>query len=138
MAENKTRPTKVSPKAFIESMDSEQRRKDGLKLLRLYREITGEPARMWGPTIVGFGSTTYRLASGREEHICLAGFSPRKSSLVLYIGPALEDKALLSRLGKHKTGKGCLYVNKLDDVDPGVLRQLIAAGLDAAKRGRVC
>ena len=138
MAENKTRPTKVSPKEFIESVTGDQRRKDGLALLKLYREITGEPAKMWGPSIVGFGKTTYRLASGREEEICLAGFSPRKSSLVLYIGSALNDKELMAKLGKHKTGKGCLYINKLDDVDPKVLRQVIAAGLDAAHRGGAC
>jgi hypothetical protein len=91
----------------------------------MMREITGEPPRMWGPTIVGFGSVHYRYDSGREGDICLTGFSPRTAAIVVYLGADLDNGALLAKLGKHKTGKGCLYVNKLDDVDRGILRKLI-------------
>ena len=80
---------------------------------------------MWGPSIVGFGSYHYRYASGHEGEICLAGFSPRSSALVVYLGPALQNKQLVAKLGKHKRGVGCLYIKKLDDVDRGVLRKLI-------------
>jgi hypothetical protein len=79
--------------------------------------VTGEPPKMWGPSIVGFGVNKYKYASGREGEICLAGFSPRKPSLVLYLGEVLADAELMARLGKHKTGKGCLYIKTLDDVD---------------------
>ena len=89
------------------------------------KKITGKPAKMWGPTIVGFDQYHYKYPSGHEGDMCLTGFSPRKASLVLYLGPALEDKKLMSRLGKYKTGKGCLYINKLDDIDRDVLRELV-------------
>jgi hypothetical protein len=91
----------------------------------MMQDITGEPPKMWGPSIVGFGSYHYRYASGHEGTICLTGFSPRSSALVLYLGPGIHDKALAAKLGKHKVGKGCLYINKLDDVDRAVLRKLV-------------
>ena len=133
MAENKTKPTKVSPAAFIAKVASEQQRKDSKELIAMMRDITGEPPKMWGPSIVGFGTHHYVYESGREGDTCLTGFSPRKPSLVLYIGEALEDTTIMSKLGKYKTGKGCLYIKKLDDVDRNVLRALVAKAVRDAK-----
>src|SRR5882672_1315015 len=120
MPENKTKQTKVKPEAFIKRTASPQQQKDCRELIAMMRKITGEPPKMWGPSIVGFGTCHYVYESGREGDICLTGFSPRKPSLVLYIGGALQDKALMSKLGKYKTGGGCLYLKKLDDVDRSV------------------
>ena len=126
MAENKTKPTKVSPAAFINRLPGEQQRKDAKELVAMMRKATGKPPKMWGPSIIGFGTRHYVYDSGREGDICLVGFSPRKPSFVLYLLSALEQKALLSKLGTYTTGKGCLYVKRLDDVDRNVLGQLIA------------
>ena len=134
MAENKTKQTKVSPTSFIASVTSAQQRKDSNELIAMMRTITGEPPKMWGPSIVGFGTCHYVYESGREGDICLTGFSPRKPSLVLYIGEALQDTSLMSRLGKYKAGGGCLYIKKLDDVDRRVLRELIAKAVDNTRR----
>ena len=90
---------------------------------------------MWGPSIVGFGAVHYKYESGREGDICLTGFAPRASGLVLYLGPVIEDAKLMAKLGKHKTGKGCLYIGKLDDVDRKVLRRVIEKAVaDSRKR----
>jgi hypothetical protein len=124
MAENKTRPTIVSPTAFIQQVD-ERRRKDCQELVTLMRDITGHPPKMWGASIVGFGQYHYKYASGREGDSLLTGFSPRKQDLVLYLGPGIENEDMMAKLGKHKAGKGCLYLRKLDDVDRKVLRALI-------------
>jgi len=110
---------------FIKRVASPQQQKDCKELIAMMRKITGESPKMWGPSIVGFGTCHYVYESGREGDICLTGFSPRKPSLVLYIGEALQDAALMSRLGKYKTGKGCLYLKRLDDVDRDVLRALV-------------
>jgi Domain of unknown function (DU1801) len=134
MAENKTKATKISPLKFLAALDNEQRRKDGRELLKLFREVTGEPARMWGPTIIGFGTYHYRYESGREGDMLIAGFSPRTASQVLYIGQSPETGSLLAKLGKHKTSKGCVYVNKLDDIDRVVLKKLIQAGVAATRK----
>src|SRR5436190_2007507 len=133
MAENKTKPTKVSPAAFIAKVASEQQRKDSKALIAMMREITGEPPKMWGPSIVGFGTHHYVYESGREGDVCLTDFSPRRPNLVLYIGEALQDTTIMSKLGKYKTGKGCLYITKLDDVDRSVLRALVAKAVKDAK-----
>jgi Domain of unknown function (DU1801) len=133
VADAKTKPTKISPLAFIRGIEHPQRRTDGLELLKLMAEISGESAKMWGPSIVGFGTRHYSYASGRSGDICTIGFSPRKSSLVLYCGATVVDKALLAKLGKHKTGVGCLYINKLDDIDREVLRKIIRVGYAAVK-----
>jgi hypothetical protein len=125
MAENKTKITEVDPYDFIKKVESAEKRKDAEELIQIMSKATGKPPQMWGPTIVGFGKYHYKYASGREGEICMTGFSPRKPSLVLYIGPALEDKKLMDRLGRHKTGKGCLYIKKLADVDRAVLKELI-------------
>lgn len=134
MTENKTKPTKVSPAEFIKQVENERRRKDGLELLALMKDITGERAKMWGPTIVGFGEYRYKYESGREGDIMIAGFSPRNQNLVLYVGSVLQNERLMSKLGKHKVGKGCLYINKLDDIDRDVLRQLIEESVAATRR----
>ena len=129
MAENKTQATGASVEEFLAAVEHPVRRGDGFRLLALMSGITGEPAQMWGPTIVGFGRYHYKYASGREGDAAAVGFSPRKSSLSLYgltYGPEAAD--LLGRLGKHKVGAGCLYVNKLDDVDEAVLAELIRLG----------
>ena len=120
-----TKQRTADPLAFIDKVKSEAKRKDSHELVALMQGITGEPPKMWGPSIVGFGTYHYVYASGREGEICLTGFSPRSGSLVVYLGAGIENHALMSKLGKHKHGKGCLYINKLDDVDRKVLRKLI-------------
>ncbi|HXD29096.1 MAG TPA: DUF1801 domain-containing protein [Arthrobacter sp.] len=125
----KTLPTAVDPRAFIEALEHPVRRADGMALLGIMQESTGQPAVMWGPTIVGFGSYRYRNASGREAETPAVGFSPRKASLSFY-GLTAEPRAadLLGGLGKHRVGASCLYVNQLGDVDLAVLRELIVRG----------
>lgn len=138
MADNKTKPTTVDPYEFIQRVDDPQKREDSRQLIALMKEITGKPPKMWGPTIVGFGKYHYKYDSGREGEICLTGFSPRKPSLVLYLGPGLEDKTLMARLGKHKAGKGCLYIKKLDDVDRKVLKELVVNSVAEMRKRYVC
>ena len=126
MAELKTQPHDGDVAAFLQAVSNDQRRADALRILEIMREITGEPGRMWGPSIVGFGSYHYRYESGREGDWFQVGFSPRKQNLSIYIMPGFDRyEALLAQLGKHKTGKSCLYVNKLADVDEAVLRRMI-------------
>src|SRR5580765_2833427 len=125
MADIKTKPTNVSPTSFINSIEDEQRRKDCREIARLMKEITGEPAKMWGPSIVGFGKYHYNYYSGHEGDMLRTGFSPRKQNLTLYIGPGLEDNAVMSKLGRYKRGKSCLYIKTLDDIDRKILRTLI-------------
>jgi hypothetical protein len=134
MATNKTQPTELSVSAFIDSVADETRRADAKTLVRMMQKATGEKAKMWGPAIIGFGSHHYRYESGREGDTPLVGFSPRKSGLVLYrmFGFAGAEE-LLAKLGKHTTGKGCLYVKKLADVDQKVLETLLARSLQAAQ-----
>ncbi|MEJ6639351.1 MAG: DUF1801 domain-containing protein [Octadecabacter sp.] len=133
--DTKTHATPVDPRSFIEAVDQPVRRADALVLDDLYRRITGWRPRMWGQTIVGYGSYHYVYDSGREGDSLAAGFSPRKANLSLYIVPGYQDyDAILSRLGKYKMGKSCLYINKLSDVDMGVLEELIRTGVtDLAK-----
>lgn len=120
-ASAKTVKTKASVTEFLSSLENETRRADAKAVLKLMKDVTGEKAAMWGPSIVGFGS--YKLKSGEWPII---GFSPRKTAIVLYIVPEiLEHDPLLEKLGKHKNGKSCLYINKLEDVDQKVLRQLV-------------
>jgi hypothetical protein len=122
----KTKPTGKSVKRFLDAVENERRREDAKKVLALMKDVTGEQPRMWGESIVGFGKYRYRYDSGREGEWFLTGFSPRKQSLTLYImsGFSRYDE-LLKRLGKHKTGSSCLYVNRLEDVDEKVLRRLV-------------
>ena len=136
MADNKTKPTKLSATAFIDTLTDETRRRDAKVLVKLMQSATGEKPKMWGPSIVGFGSYHYRYDSGREGDMPLAGFSPRKAATVLYgLMGSDESEALLAKLGKHTTGKGCLYIKKLADVDRKVLETLIVKSV-AGKRAQ--
>lgn len=121
----KTLPTQVSPTQFLKQVESEQARKDARELMALMKEITGASAKMWGPSIIGFGAYHYKYASGHEGDAPLIGFSPRKPSLVIYLAPYIEAKTELAKLGKHKMGKGCLYIKTLADVDRKVLKRLL-------------
>lgn len=117
-------------RAFLEAVEHPTRRADGLRLDALFRDVTGYAPVMWGPSIVGYGRYHYKYASGREGDALATGFSPRKSGLSIYIMPGYADFGeMLGRLGKHKKGKSCLYVNKLADINEDVLRELIRAGL---------
>ena len=127
MAGNKTQATDASVDTFLAKVEPEQRRADGRVLLRMMARISGEPPVLWGPSIIGFGNVHYRYESGREGDMCRIGFSPRRAQLVLYLAASLPGRdALLSRLGKHSLGKGCLYITKLADVDRAALEDLIA------------
>ena len=121
----KTVARSADPIAFIDKVKNEVKRKDSHELVAMMRDITGEPPTMWGPSIVGFGRYHYVYASGHSGELCLTGFSPRSGAIVVYLGPGIENDKLTAKLGKHKRGKGCLYINKLDDVDRSVLRRLI-------------
>lgn len=129
MAENKTIPTAASPEEYIASVDNERRRRDAQTLLTLMGRITGQKPVMWGPSMVGFGSYHYKYATGREGDALAVGFSPRSANLALYgLTYAPGAAELLQKLGKHRTGAACLYINKLDDVDADILAQLIELG----------
>lgn len=135
MSDIKTRPTDASVDAFIDAVDHPRRREDARTLLELMQRVTGEEPVMWGPSIVGYGSYHYRYASGQEADWPVVGFSPRKQNLSIYIMTGFEESdELLSRLGKHKTGKSCLYVNKLTDVALDVLESLVRASVAEMKR----
>ncbi|WP_424942168.1 DUF1801 domain-containing protein [Aliiroseovarius crassostreae] len=130
MTQTKTQPTDASVDAFLNAVEPARRREDGLVLLDLFKRVTGFKPVMWGPSIVGFGRYHYRYKTGREGDFLATGFSPRKSALSLYIMPGYQDYGtLLTRLGKHKTGASCLYINTLADVDLSVLEELIRQGL---------
>jgi hypothetical protein len=136
VAENKTKPTKVSVAAFIKAITDPVRRADAQALVKLMQAVTGEKPKMWGPTIVGFGSTHYVYDTGREGDMPLVGFSPRKPAMVLYgLKGFPGSEAFLARLGPHKEGGGCLYVKKLADVDPKVLKEIVVKAV-AAKRAK--
>jgi hypothetical protein len=126
MAENKTQATEQSVEQFLHSVENKQMRDDCFQLVELMEDVTGEKATMWGTSIVGFGSYHYKYASGREGDFLLTGFAPRKSALTLYIMAGFERyDELMAQLGKYKTGKSCLYVKKLADIDTDVLRELV-------------
>jgi hypothetical protein len=133
MAEIKTKQNEASVTAFLDGLADENRRLDSYVVLNLMKKITGLEPKMWGDAIIGFGSQHYKYASGREGDMPLAAFSPRKQSLTLYIMTGLaEYQDLLSRLGKHKVSKACLYINRLTDVDMVILEELIALSLHPA------
>ncbi len=134
--EPKTNQTAVSPRDFISAMEDGPRKRDAEKLLPWMEKVTGLKAYMWGPSIIGFGRYHYKYESGREGDMCMTGFSPRKANMVLYILPGYLDlKDKLARLGKHKTGQSCLYINKLADVDMDVLEEIVAFGLAHVREG---
>jgi hypothetical protein len=126
MGESKTQKTDASVKDFLNAVPDDRKREDSFAILELMQEVTGEEPTMWGPSIVGFGSYTIKYASGRDGDWPVAGFSPRKRNLTLYIMSGFEGyDALLAKLGKFKTGKSCLYINKLEDVDIPTLKELV-------------
>ena len=138
MAEIKTKPTEVTPAAFIDAVPDPVRREDAKALDALFARVAGEPARMWGPTIVGYGSYRYRYASGHEGTMCRIGFSPRKAELVLYVGAGSPDQADdLARLGNHRTGKSCLYIKRLSGVDQEALEAIVRNAWTAEPEGYV-
>jgi hypothetical protein len=129
--ENKTKPTTSSVAAYLATLTDPARKSDAKELAQLMQQASGEKPKMWGPSIVGFGSCHYKYESGREGDMPLISFSPRKAALVLYSMLSHSDaNALLAKLGKHTTGKGCLYIKKLSDVDKTVLENLIGNALD--------
>ena len=135
MAENKTQPTKASVAQFLNSIEDERKRRDAKRIDKLFREVTGEKPVMWGPSIIGYGTYHYRYASGREGDCMRLGFSPRKQNLTLYIMPGFDRyDSLLEELGKHTTGKSCLYVKRLDDIDLDVLADLAREAWDEMNR----
>lgn len=137
MAENKTKPTAASVSAFIGKISDPSQQKDAKMLVKWMEHVSGEKAKLWGPSIIGVGTHHYKYDSGREGDMPMLSFSPRKSATVLYslMGFSGAEK-LLAKLGKHTTGKGCLYIKKLTDVDEQILKELMAKSL-AAKRARV-
>jgi hypothetical protein len=126
---NKTQSTEVPVDAFLAGVTPEGRRKDALSLREMMQRLSGEPARMWGPSIVGFGASRYSTPAGREGEILKLGFAPRKAALVLYVSGWTEGDELLGRLGKVSHGKGCLYVKRLADIDVSVLEAMIRRGV---------
>ena len=135
MAELKTQKTDASVVNFLNAVQHEGKREDSFAILELMCEVTREEPAMWGPSIVGFGSYTYKYASSREGEWMLVGFSPRKRNLTLYIMSGFDEyDALLARLGKYKTGTSCLYVNKLEDVHLPTLRKLIDQSVKLMKK----
>jgi Domain of unknown function (DU1801) len=129
MAEQKTKPTAVSVESFLKKVADTQQREDALKIVDIMKDIAGLEPKMWGPSIVGFGEYHYRYASGHEGDSCLIGFSPRKGQMALYFTPGLvRFESQLKKLGKYKTGKACLYIKKLSDIDLAVLREMIEIG----------
>ena len=135
MAENKTKPTQASVADYLSAIEDEGRREDCKALAKLMARATKQKPKMWGPSIVGFGTYHYKYESGREGDMCLVGFSSRKGDISIY-GMADfpgQDK-LFAKLGKHKMGKGCLYVRKLVDIDPKILEQLVAGSVAERKR----
>jgi hypothetical protein len=136
-AENKTKPTKKDVEKFLNNIKDEKRREDSFKIIKLMKQITKAEPKMWGSSIVGFGNYHFQYASGREGDWFLAGFSPRKQSLTIYAMTYLENYPdILKRLGKHKTGKGCLYINKLEDVNMRVLKELITTSIKNLQRNK--
>ncbi|WP_066306771.1 DUF1801 domain-containing protein [Bacillus sp. FJAT-29814] len=126
MYEQKTKPTDNSVIEFIENVDSPKKREDAYRLVEVFTETTGFEAKMWGPSIIGFGSYHYKYASGHEGDAPLVGFSPRKAKISLYFAPGeTKREELLKAFGKHTSGKGCVYINKVADIDIEMLKQLI-------------
>jgi hypothetical protein len=135
MGENKTKVTEASVESYLAAIQDEARRQDCEALAQLMAKATKQPPKMWGSSIVGFGSYHYRYESGREGDICLVGFSSRKSDISLYgLLAAPRQEELIPQLGRHKAGKGCLYIKRLRDIDLEVLEKLIAEAAAAKKR----
>ncbi len=135
MAQLKTQPTKQSVERFLAGITDDTRRKDCRTVARIMKRVTGAKPKMWGPSMVGYGGYHYKYASGREGDWFVTGFSPRRQNLTLYIMAGFRRyDELMARLGKHKTGKSCLYIKKLDDVDVDVLEELIRQSVEHVKQ----
>ena len=135
MSELETLQHEGDVEAFLDSVENPRRREDARRLLELMREITGEAPKMWGSSIVGFGSYRYKYASGREGDWMLTGFSPRKQNLTVYVMPGFSEFAgLLAKLGKHKIGKSCLYLNRLADIDTDILAEILGESVAVMRK----
>ena len=135
MATLKTKPTEASVQNFLNELENEQRKTECFELLQMFTEVTGEPAKIWGENMVGFGKYHYKYKSGHEGEWFLTGFSPRKQNLTIYIMTGFQDhEELLKDLGKFKTSSSCLYIKKLDNIDRGVLKKLIGTSVEEMKR----
>ncbi len=134
MSSNKTKPTDARFEDFINTVESEKKRKDSFELIEIFRQETQQEPVMWGESIIGFGQYTYDYKSGRKDTWCAVGFAPRKQNIALYMMTgARHHQEILSRLGKVKTGAACIYINKLEDIDVAVLRELIQESVAHAK-----
>lgn len=135
MTENKTQPTRESVYEFLDRISDEKRRRDCYTILELMQQVSGEEPVMWGSNIVGFGSYHYKYASGREGDSALTGFSPRKRDLTIYIVSGFDEYGeLMSRLGKYKTGKSCLYIKKIEDIDLETLKELVTNSVEHMRK----
>ena len=135
MGDLKNTPTDENVNEFLNGIENDKKREDSITILNLMKKITGEEPKMWGPSMIGFGSYHYKYDSGREGDWFLTGFSPRKRNFSLYIMAGFEQyENLLQKLGKHQTGKTCLYVNQLDDIDINILEELIRKSVDYVKQ----
>ncbi len=138
MAELKTKVNDASVEEFLNTIADEQKRQDAFTILEMMKAATGAEPKLWGSSIIGFGDVHYKYESGREGDWFLTGFSPRKQNLTLYINGGFDSHAaLLGALGKHKTGKGCLYINKLKDVDLETLQALVSQSIEQATKNRM-
>jgi hypothetical protein len=135
MAELKTKQNDGSVTKFLNTVTDETKRKDCFEIITMMKAVTKHEPKMWGPAIIGFDSYHYKYESGHEGDMCMIGFSPRKQNITLYVKAGAEEQnSLLEKLGKHKTGKGCLYINKLSDVNEDVLKKIIKTGYDYMKK----
>lgn len=135
MAELKTKANDASVQKFLNTIENETRRNDCFAIAEMMKQVTKSDAKMWGSAIVGFGSYHYKYASGHEGDMCIVGFSPRKQNISLYLCGALDQKkSLLEKLGKHKTGVGCLYIKKVRDIDAKILEQIIKESIATIKK----
>ena len=134
MAKNKTTATAQSVDDFIAKVEDETKRDDSYELIKIFKIATGEEAKMWGSSIIGFGSFHYKYESGHEGDMCLTGFSPRKNAIVLYILNLDGKNGLLEKLGKHKSSKGCVYIKKFADIDASVLKKMIDVAVKSLKK----
>ncbi len=134
MAENKTKPTKASVAEFLKKQATGQQLADSRVLVKMFRAITGKPPKIWGPSIVGFGSMHYVYESGREGDMPLAAFSPRKPETVIYLAPYMDEPGLFRKLGRHRMSKSCLYIKSLADVDIAVLEKLVRKAVEVSIR----
>ncbi len=135
MSENKTKPTDVNVDDFLNQIGNPVHKEDILKIINMMKEITGEEPKLWGDSIIGFGEYRYKYASGREGDWFLTGVSPRKNNITLYLSYGFENHAdIMKQLGKYKTGKACLYIKKLEDINEAALEELISRSAEEVKK----